>query len=69
MRKSLLLLSFSLFVINAYAQNFPFGSVTHDDNDFDRNKIDSNANAIVLKEFGTSSIQISDRTGSFELIF
>ena len=69
MRKIFLLLSFSFFVINAFAQNFPFGAVTFDDNNFDRNKIDSNANAVVLKEFGTSSIQISDRTGSFELIF
>ena len=33
-----------------------FGIVTHDDNDFDRNKIDSNANAVVLKEFGTSHL-------------
>jgi len=69
MRKIFLLLSFSFFVITAFAQNFPFGAVTFDDNNFDRNKIDSNANAVVLKEFGTSSIQISDRTGSFELIF
>ena len=69
MRKIFLLLSFSFFVITAFAQNFPFGAVTFDDNNFDRNKIDSNANAVVLKEFGTSSIQINDRTGSFELIF
>ncbi|RZA01325.1 MAG: hypothetical protein EOO68_10495 [Moraxellaceae bacterium] len=53
MRKIFLLLSFSFFVINAFAQNFPFGAVTFDDNNFDRNKIDSNANAVVDPVSGT----------------
>lgn len=69
MRKIFLLLSLSICALTGFAQNFPYGSVTHDDNDFDRNKIDSNANAIVLKEFGTSSIQINDANGNLELLY
>ena len=62
----LFLLSLSL---TTYAQNFNFGAITYDDYEFDRKKLDSNANAIVLKEFGTASIQRDDITGSLELIF
>ncbi|KQR67700.1 DUF3857 domain-containing protein [Pedobacter sp. Leaf176] len=69
MRKISLLIIFSFSLFTTYAQNFNFGTITLDDIDFDRNKIDSNANAVVLKEFGTASVQISDRTGSTELIF
>ena len=69
MRKISLLLILSFSLLNTYAQNFNFGAITLDDVDFDRNKIDSNANAVVLKEFGTASVQISDRTGGTELIF
>ncbi|RZL34416.1 MAG: DUF3857 domain-containing protein [Pedobacter sp.] len=69
MRRLFLLALLILSVIIANAQNFSFGAVTLDDIEFDRNKIDSNANAVVLKEFGTASVQISDRTGSTELIF
>jgi len=63
----LLILSFSLFT--ASAQNFNFGAITLEDVEYDRNKIDSNANAVVLKEFGTASVQISDRTNGTELVF
>ncbi|WP_231491796.1 DUF3857 domain-containing protein [Pedobacter sp. Leaf170] len=69
MRKLLLLFCFSLFTIYCSAQNFDFGRITHDDNDFDRNKLDSNANAVVLREFGTSSMQVSDRTNSINIYF
>lgn len=69
MRKLLLLFFSSIFSIYCSAQNFEFGRVTYDDNNFDKNKIDSSANAVVLKEFGTSYIQISDRTNSTQLFF
>jgi len=69
MRKISLLFIFSFSLLTTYAQNFNFGAITLDDVEFDRNKIDSNANAVVLKEFGTASVQISDRTGSTELVF
>ncbi|PWS29123.1 DUF3857 domain-containing protein [Pedobacter yonginense] len=60
----LFLLSFS-----AYAQNFSFGTITFDDYQFDKKQLDSNANAVVLKEFGTASIQLNDSKGSLELVF
>jgi len=69
MRKIFLLLILSFVIFKVHAQNFNFGAITLDDVEFDRNKIDSNANAVVLKEFGTASVQISDRTGNIELIF
>ena len=62
----LFLLSLSL---TTYAQKFNFGAITYDDYEFDRKKLDSNANAIVLKEFGTASIQLDDNTGRLELNF
>lgn len=52
-----------------FAQNFNFGAITYEDYEFDRKKIDSNANAVVLKEFGTARIDIDDATGRLELIF
>jgi transglutaminase-like putative cysteine protease len=69
MKKTLTIISFFLFSLTTYAQNFNFGAITYDDYEFDKKKIDSNANAIVLKEFGTASIQRDDNTGSLELIF
>ncbi|WP_354360855.1 DUF3857 domain-containing protein [Pedobacter sp. UYP30] len=59
----------SLCVFNSFAQDFSFGQITSDDFNFDRNKLDSNANAVVLKEFGTSRININDDTGQSELVF
>ncbi|MCX2586485.1 DUF3857 domain-containing protein [Pedobacter sp. MR22-3] len=62
-----LVLCFSAW--SAFAQNFTYGQVTHDEMDFDRKKIDSNANAVVLKEFGTACIQKHDISGQLELVF
>jgi len=62
---SILLLS----SLSSYAQNFTFGAITYDDYEFDRKRLDSNANAVVLKEFGTASIRLDDNTGRLELIF
>ena len=69
MKTLFLLCLLSLPVSVSFAQNFSFGQITFDDYNFDKNKIDSNANAIVLKEFGTSSIQLDDALGKTELIF
>jgi len=69
MNKTLTLLFLLFLSLAAQAQNFNYGAITYDDYEFDRKKLDSNANAIVLKEFGTASIQRDDNTGSMELIF
>ncbi|MCX2574271.1 DUF3857 domain-containing protein [Pedobacter sandarakinus] len=68
MKSFLTLISFCLLTISVSAQNFDFGKITYDDMEFDRKKIDSNANAIVLKEFGTTSIQIDDASGKLEVV-
>lgn len=69
MNKILAILFLLFLSLTTHAQNFNFGSITYDDYEFDRKKLDSNANAVVLKEFGTASIQRDDITGSLELIF
>lgn len=69
MNKALALLLLVFLSLTIHAQDFKFGSITYDDYEFDRKKLDSNANAIVLKEFGTASIQRDDITGNLELIF
>ena len=53
----------------ALGQNFDFGTVNEYEFRFDRKTLDSNANAIVLKEFGTSAVQIDESTGQVMLIF
>jgi transglutaminase-like putative cysteine protease len=69
MNKTLSLLFALILSLTAQAQNFNYGAITHDDYQFDRKTLDSNANAIVLKEFGTASIQLDDNTHSLVLIF
>lgn len=69
MKTFFLLFFLSLCTSIGFAQDFPFGQITNDDDHFDKNKIDSNANAVVLKEFGTSRITVDDQTGQSELLF
>jgi len=69
MKKFLFLFLSSILSITAFSQNFDYGAITYDDYEFDRKKIDSNANAVVLKEFGTARIDIDDATGRLELVF
>jgi len=69
MKTLLLPLMLCFLALSSLAQNFTYGQATYNDLEFDRNKIDSNANAIVLKEFGTASIQLDDITGQTELVF
>ena len=68
--KNISILFFLFFLsLSTYAQNFNYGAITHDDYQFDKKTLDSNANAIVLKEFGTASIQLDDNTHSLMLVF
>ncbi|TCD10426.1 DUF3857 domain-containing protein [Pedobacter frigidisoli] len=68
--KKILIASILFFLtLASYAQNFNFGAITYDDYEFDKKKLDSNANAVVLKEFGTTSIQQDESTGHLEVIF
>lgn len=64
---TLTLLSFISLI--THAQNFNFGTISPEDYQFDKNKIDSNANAVVLREYGTSMMQFNDNTNRLELYF
>jgi len=46
-----------------FAQDFEFGKFTSDDLNIKNVGFDSTANAVVLREFGTASIQFDDNTG------
>lgn len=60
----LVLLICTVFGLPAvFAQDFDFGKPNGDDLNLKNTPIDSNANAIVIKEFGTASIQIDDNDG------
>ncbi|WP_461790781.1 DUF3857 domain-containing protein [Pedobacter sp.] len=59
----LLILPFSSF-----SQEFEFGKLTESDFNFDRTKIDSNANAIYLNEFGTTRFTFDSETGRMMLV-
>jgi len=59
-----LFLIFSIYT-NSIAQTFDFGQVSI--SDFSRTDLDSNANAIVLKEFGRSSVFVDDYDNRIKL--
>ena len=69
MKSFRLLALFSLLILNASAQNFRFGDITSEDYAINRNAIDSNANAIVIQEFGRSTMQLNESDGRLHLIF
>jgi len=69
MKKFSLLLMLCILALTTYAQNFTYGNVDSEDYNFDKNKIDSNANAVVLKEFGAARLQLDDATGQLMLLF
>ncbi len=58
MRHFLTLFSIFCLCSNIFGQNFEFGRISR--SDFSATPLDSNANAIVLKEFGQSSVFVDD---------
>ena len=58
MRHFLTLFLIFCFCSNILGQNFEFGRISI--SDFSTTPLDSNANAIVLKEFGQSSVFVDD---------
>ncbi|KQC01044.1 DUF3857 domain-containing protein [Pedobacter sp. Hv1] len=70
MKKFLSLITLCFIVhFTAVAQDFNFGGLTESDYQFKKNTLDSNANAVVLKEFGRTSIQINESDGRPEIHF
>lgn len=69
--KRLLLLSLSLSILAniCYAQDFEYGKITGADFNLKNTPLDSNANAMVIREFGTSSMQLDDASRSLCIYF
>jgi len=59
MNKTLALLFLFFLSLTTHAQNFNFGVTSPEDYEFDRKKIDSNANAVVLREFGKGFFEMN----------
>jgi hypothetical protein len=63
-----LLLSF--FSINySYAQDFEYARITGSDIELKNTQLDSNANAMVIREFGTAAVQLDNATGKTYIDF
>ncbi|MFD0941216.1 transglutaminase domain-containing protein [Pedobacter boryungensis] len=69
MKKILAVICFCSLFLSTQAQDFNFGAITHDDYEFNKKTLDSNANAVVLREFGTATLQLDDATGRLLLMF
>lgn len=69
MKKAFILLILSISSLSTFAQDFNFGNINANDFDFNRNTIDSNANAVVLKEYGKTTLQYDDSNGKITLFF
>jgi DNA modification methylase len=57
-----------LFPLSSFCQEFDFGKPTNDDFNFERTKIDSNANAVYLDEYGTTRFSFDSETGQMKLL-
>lgn len=64
---TLLLSIFS--IVSIRAQDFEYGRITGNDVDLKNTSLDSNANAMVIREFGTASIQFDNATGKTYIDF
>lgn len=69
MKYLLLILFLVIANLTAQAQDFPFAGITHEEINLKNTVIDSNANAIVLKEFGTARMQLDDSDGRLFISF
>ena len=67
MRK-VLVIALLLAPFFAASQEFEFGKISSEDRLFDKNKIDSNANAVFLNEYGTTRFSFDSETGLMRLI-
>jgi hypothetical protein len=54
--------------LSSFSQEFEFGKPTESDFNFDKTKIDSNANAVYLNEFGTTRFTFDSETGQMMLL-
>ncbi len=69
MKKCLLTFLFFLSCHAAIAQDFEFGKHSPQELSFQAKEIDSNSNAVVLKEFGKTQVRLDERSGKPILFF
>lgn len=55
--------------LSSFAQNFDFAAVNNEDLYLKKTTLDSSANAVVLREFGTSSIRLDENYGNLYIDF
>lgn len=63
-----LLLSF-FSISHSYAQDFEYARITGSDIELKNTQLDSNANAMVIREFGTTAVQLDNTTGKTYIDF
>ncbi|WP_448103842.1 DUF3857 domain-containing protein [Pedobacter panaciterrae] len=63
-----LLLSF-FSISHSYAQDFEYARITGSDIELKNTQLDSNANAMVIREFGTTAVQLDNATGKTYIDF
>lgn len=63
-----LLLSF-FSISYSYAQDFEYARITGSDIELKNTQLDSNANAMVIREFGTAAVQLDNTTGKTYIDF
>jgi len=67
--KHLFLLLCIFYSSISFGQNFEYLKVGQDDLNLTQTKLDSNANAVVLREFGTAAIRLDDSYGKLYIDF
>lgn len=67
--KYLLFLFVFFNTLPAMAQDFEYASIGNEELTLKRTKLDSNANAVVLKEFGTAAVRVDDNYGYLYIDF
>lgn len=60
MKRFSIILSITLCSIHLFAQDFEYGKFTGEDLNLKNTVLDSNANAIVIREFGTSAMRLDE---------
>jgi hypothetical protein len=64
MRFLYLSLLFSIVSFSVVAQDFPYGSINGDDVNLKNTRLDSNANAMVINEFGAAAMRLNTDKGN-----
>ena len=62
-----LILFFTVYSLKSMAQDFKFAGISHEDIALKNTILDSNANAIVLREFGTARMDYNDVDGRLSI--